>query len=120
MRVELRQDGYHVWPPRGERYQPQSEPGYVSPRDTQYLPVVEIHNQRGACGCGSSGSSGNCFARWRVTLPRSAPSGAVALVPKPSRPAGRPRRSASSTGASLVISLRTVVQELLCVHPVIP
>src|SRR6266508_1609463 len=25
MRVELRRDGYHVWP-RGERYQPTSEP----------------------------------------------------------------------------------------------
>lgn len=42
MRVELRDGGYHVWPPEGEVYAPQSEPGYVSPRDTRYLPVAEV------------------------------------------------------------------------------
>jgi hypothetical protein len=43
MRVEKRDDGYHVWPPRGEKYQPSDEPGYMSPSDTQYLPVAELH-----------------------------------------------------------------------------
>lgn len=43
MRVERRQDGYHVWPPRGYKYKPSSEPGFVSPRDTQYIPVVRLH-----------------------------------------------------------------------------
>jgi hypothetical protein len=43
MRVELHGNGYHVWPPSGESWQPQHEPGYVSPRDTVYLPVAELH-----------------------------------------------------------------------------
>lgn len=43
MRVELREDGYHVWPVRGHKYQPTEAPGYASPADTQYIPVVELH-----------------------------------------------------------------------------
>lgn len=43
MLVELRADGYHVWPPAGYRWSPQSEPGYVSPHDTQYIPVAKLH-----------------------------------------------------------------------------
>lgn len=43
MLVTLRKDGYHVTPPRGERYQPASVPGYASPADTAWLPVVELH-----------------------------------------------------------------------------
>jgi hypothetical protein len=43
MRVELREDGYHVWLVPGEKYQPRASPGYCSPEDTEYLPVVELH-----------------------------------------------------------------------------
>lgn len=43
MRVELREDGYHVWLPADQRYSPQDQPAYVSPRDLEYLPVVELH-----------------------------------------------------------------------------
>jgi hypothetical protein len=45
MRVELREDGWHVWPPEGKAYAPQSEPGYVSPRYTEYLPVAGMWGQ---------------------------------------------------------------------------
>lgn len=43
MKVELREDGYHVWTPPGMTWSVQAEPGYQSPRDIQYLPVVELH-----------------------------------------------------------------------------
>lgn len=43
MRVMLRKDGYHVWVPPGETYKPSSTAGYVSPADTKYLPVTELH-----------------------------------------------------------------------------
>jgi hypothetical protein len=43
MRVELRGDGYHVWTAADHRYDLNDEPGYVSPSDTEYLPVVELH-----------------------------------------------------------------------------
>ena len=43
MRIELREDGYHVWPPPGETWSPTAQPGYMSPADTQYLPVVRLH-----------------------------------------------------------------------------
>jgi hypothetical protein len=43
MRIELREDGYHVWPPQGETWSTQQEPGFVSPTDTEYIPVVELH-----------------------------------------------------------------------------
>lgn len=44
MRVERRDDGYHVWLVPGETYTPQEEPSYVSPADTQYVPVVAMHS----------------------------------------------------------------------------
>ncbi len=43
MRVELREDGYHVWAPPGKTWSVQAEPGYMSPQDTEYIPVVELH-----------------------------------------------------------------------------
>lgn len=43
MRVELRKDGFHVWVPKGRSWKPSSKPGFVSPADTKYLPVVELH-----------------------------------------------------------------------------
>lgn len=43
MRVERREDGYHVWVPPGTTWSVQAEPGYMSPQDTQYIPVVELH-----------------------------------------------------------------------------
>jgi hypothetical protein len=42
MRIELREDGFHVWP-TAHRYSPSSEPGFVSPTDTEYVPVVQLH-----------------------------------------------------------------------------
>ena len=44
MRVELRQDGYHVWPTSDHKYSPTQEPGYASPSDTQYIPVAQLHS----------------------------------------------------------------------------
>jgi hypothetical protein len=43
MRVERRDDGYHVWLVPGEKYTPSVEHGYVSPRDLEFIPVVEAH-----------------------------------------------------------------------------
>ncbi|MDB5165544.1 MAG: hypothetical protein JWM00_434 [Candidatus Saccharibacteria bacterium] len=43
MRIELRHDGYHVWPPADETWSPSKEPGYASPEDTEYIPVVKLH-----------------------------------------------------------------------------
>lgn len=42
MKVALREDGYHVWL-TDYRYSPTSQPEFVSSADTQYLPVVELH-----------------------------------------------------------------------------
>lgn len=42
MRVEKRRDGYHVWPPRDEKWTP-GPPGYASPVDTEWIPVVKLH-----------------------------------------------------------------------------
>lgn len=44
MRVELRLDGYHVWD-CGHKYEPVSGPGYASPADTAWLPVVTLHRR---------------------------------------------------------------------------
>lgn len=43
MRIELREDGYHVWAPPGETWSPQSQPGYAASGDVEYLPVAELH-----------------------------------------------------------------------------
>lgn len=43
MRVELSEDGYHVWPPVGYTWQPSAEPGYMSPSNTEYIPVAQLH-----------------------------------------------------------------------------
>lgn len=43
MRVERRQDGYHVWPPAGETYKPRAGHGFASPDDTPWIPVAEVH-----------------------------------------------------------------------------
>ena len=42
MRLELRDDGYHVWPVRGHGYRPQAEPGYVGSTSQQFIPVAEL------------------------------------------------------------------------------
>jgi hypothetical protein len=42
MRVELRDDGYHVWPARGRGYRPQVEPGYVGPTSQPFIPVAAL------------------------------------------------------------------------------
>jgi len=47
MRIELRQDGFHVWPPEDETWQPQAEPVYVSPLDNEYLSVAKLHLRAG-------------------------------------------------------------------------
>ena len=42
MRIELRGDGYHVWPPPGESYAPQAEAGYVGTPSRPFLPVAAV------------------------------------------------------------------------------
>jgi hypothetical protein len=42
MRVELRDDGYHVWPVRGHGYKPQAEAGYVGSPSQQFIPVAAL------------------------------------------------------------------------------
>jgi hypothetical protein len=44
MRVARLKDGYHVWPPVGEKYKPSAQQSYVSPDDTPWIPVVNIHH----------------------------------------------------------------------------
>jgi hypothetical protein len=43
MKVERHENGYHVWPPEGETYNPSSGPCYVSPADTEYIKVAVLH-----------------------------------------------------------------------------
>lgn len=43
MRVELQPNGFHVWTPPGETWNPQPEPSYASSAATEYLAVVELH-----------------------------------------------------------------------------
>jgi hypothetical protein len=43
MRIELREDGYHIWAPPAERWSPQAQPGYAASADVEYLPVAEVH-----------------------------------------------------------------------------
>jgi hypothetical protein len=43
MRVERREDGFHVWPPSGETYQPSACQPYISPDDTPWIEVAEVH-----------------------------------------------------------------------------
>ncbi len=43
MRVERREDGYHVFPPPGETYQPQDHHGFMSPDDTPWIPVAKVY-----------------------------------------------------------------------------
>lgn len=45
MRVKRTKDGFVVWPPHGEKYTPQAEPGYVSPADTKYLRVIQFQGR---------------------------------------------------------------------------
>ena len=46
MRVELREDGYHVWAPAGKTWPLVDKPGFASPDDTAYIPVVMLHQDR--------------------------------------------------------------------------
>jgi hypothetical protein len=43
MRIELRDDGYHVWPPRGESYNPQQDHGYFGGTSQPFIPVAVLH-----------------------------------------------------------------------------
>lgn len=45
MRVELRDDGYHVWPVPGRGYRPQAEAGYVGAPSQQFIPVAALEGQ---------------------------------------------------------------------------
>jgi len=42
MRVELREDGYRVWPVRGHAYRPRAEPGYYGTPSRPFIPVAVI------------------------------------------------------------------------------
>jgi hypothetical protein len=46
MRVELREDGYHVWAPTGKTWPLVDKPGFASSEDTEYIPVVMLHQDR--------------------------------------------------------------------------
>lgn len=43
MRVELHEDGYHVWAVPGETYDPQHENGYAGGDSITFLPVTALH-----------------------------------------------------------------------------
>jgi hypothetical protein len=45
MRVQLQEDGYHVWLVNDHRYSPSGRPGFMSPTNTEYLPVAELHEE---------------------------------------------------------------------------
>jgi hypothetical protein len=42
MLVERRDDGYHVFPPFGERYKPSQAPGFVGGDGVEFIPVVGV------------------------------------------------------------------------------
>ncbi|MEB3023446.1 MULTISPECIES: hypothetical protein [Mycolicibacter] len=44
MRIERRDDGYHVWAPPGATWRPAANPGYVRPAETVDIPVAQIHD----------------------------------------------------------------------------
>ena len=44
MKVERRDDGYHVWQPADEQYEPTGMPGYIGQAGTQFIPVVQLHS----------------------------------------------------------------------------
>jgi hypothetical protein len=46
MRLELREDGYHVWPVKGHAYRPQAEPGYVGTPSRPFIPVAVLEDER--------------------------------------------------------------------------
>ena len=46
MRVELRDDGYHVWPVHGRGYRPQAEAGYAGSASQPFIPVAGIEGAR--------------------------------------------------------------------------
>jgi hypothetical protein len=43
MRVELREDGYHVWAPKECSWKPRNSSCYVGELSQQFIPVTEIH-----------------------------------------------------------------------------
>jgi hypothetical protein len=43
IRIELKEDGYHVWAPRGTTWSPSHESGFASPANTEYIPVTGLH-----------------------------------------------------------------------------
>jgi hypothetical protein len=43
MRIELRDDGYHVWPPGDKPYRPQQEHGYLGGTSQPFIPVAVLH-----------------------------------------------------------------------------
>jgi len=45
MRLELRDDGYHVWPVRGHGYSPQAEAGYCGSASQSFIPVAALEGE---------------------------------------------------------------------------
>jgi hypothetical protein len=43
MRVERRLDGYHVWPPPGNKWSVKRRNGFVGGEDVEFIPVAELH-----------------------------------------------------------------------------
>lgn len=43
MRIELRQDGYHVWPPAGATWDMQEDHSYFGGGSIEFIPVIELH-----------------------------------------------------------------------------
>jgi hypothetical protein len=43
MRIELREDGYHVWAPKSESWKPQGKSGYVGELSQPFIPVAALH-----------------------------------------------------------------------------
>lgn len=72
MLVAHRAGGWFVWVPAGEEYVPTSQPGYVSPADTKYLPVAGVHldgpEARAPAACAAKARRGSGDA-W-VGVPR--------------------------------------------------
>lgn len=51
MRIERRDDGWHVWPPKGETWTPRNQSGYAGADSvTEWVPVVALHGLRTVAG----------------------------------------------------------------------
>lgn len=43
MRIELRPDGFHAWPPSDHAWSVQERAGYVGSEGVDFIPVAELH-----------------------------------------------------------------------------